>query len=441
MHEGDRLDALARDVLRLSRNTLLVNLRFLDAALHQLRPLPMEEIGLATEGEHLFYTPLAVLRDYRKGRAVCVRNYLHMVLHGVFRHMYVHTLVDRDCWDLSCDVAVENAITELGLESAAAPRQEAQREALKTLKKAAGRLTAEILYRYFLDAKLPPEEMAALRELFRADDHRLWYLTPEERAAEDRPAGEDGEESAGGEDRWEEISRRMQVDMETFSREQGGAAELMQNLREVNRERYDYAEFLRKFAVRGEQMKLSGDEFDYIFYTYGLRLYRNLPLVEPLEYRDEKKIRELVIAIDTSRSTSGALVQAFLQKTYNILESTESFFERFNLRILQCDEELREDAKITGRKDMEEYLGSMTIRGLQGTDFRPVFRHVEELRRGGEFKDLRGLLYFTDGQGIFPAHKPDYDTAFVFVDEGAEPPAVPPWAIRLVLRREDLEED
>ena len=229
--------------------------------------------------------------------------------------------------------------------------------------------------------------------------------------------------------------------METFSREQGGAAELMQNLREVNRERYDYAAFLRKFAVRAEQMKLSGDEFDYIFYTYGLRLYRNLPLVEPLEYRDEKKIRELVIAIDTSRSTSGALVQAFLQKTYNILESTESFFERFNLHILQCDEELREDAKITGRKDMEEYLGSMTIRGLQGTDFRPVFRHVEELRRAGEFKDLRGLIYFTDGEGIFPAHKPDYDTAFVFVDEGTEPPAVPPWAIRLVLRREDLEED
>ena len=163
--------------------------------------------------------------------------------------------------------------------------------------------------------------------------------------------------------------------------------------------------------------------------------------MEPLEYRDEKKIRELVIAIDTSRSTSGALVQAFLQKTYNILESTESFFERFNLHILQCDEELREDAKITGRKDMEEYLHTMTIRGLQGTDFRPVFRHVEELRRAGEFKDLRGLIYFTDGQGIFPAHKPDYDTAFVFVDEGAEPPAVPPWAIRLVLRREDLEED
>ena len=433
MSEGDRLDSLARDVLRLSRNTLLVNLRFLDAALHQLTPVPREDDTLSTEGEHLFYSPLHVLREYRKGREIIIRNYLHMVLHGVFRHMYVHTLVDRDCWDLSCDIAVENAITELGLESAAAPRQEAQRETLKRLKAAAGRLTAEILYRYFLDAKLPPEEMDSLRELFRADDHRLWYLPPEERPAE---------EETGGEDRWTEISRRIQVDMETFSRQRGdAAAELMQNLREVNRERYDYADFLKKFAVRGEAMKVSDDEFDQIFYTYGLKLYKKLPLVEPLEYRDVKRIREFVIAIDTSRSTSGELVQSFLQKTWNILESTESFFTTVNLHIIQCDEEIRQDVKITGRRDMEEYLRTMVIRGLGGTDFRPMFRYVDELIRAGEFTDLRGLIYFTDGMGEYPAKKPGYETAFVFVEDPRNDPRVPPWAIRLVLRKEDLTEE
>lgn len=40
--QEQRLDQLAQDVLRLSRNTLLVNLRFLDAALSQFayRPAP-----------------------------------------------------------------------------------------------------------------------------------------------------------------------------------------------------------------------------------------------------------------------------------------------------------------------------------------------------------------------------------------------------------------
>lgn len=36
----------------------------------------------------------------------------------------------------------------------------------------------------------------------------------------------------------------------------------------------------------------------------------------------------------------------------------------------------------------------------------------------GEFHRLKGLLYFTDGEGIYPVKRPVYDTAFVFV-EGA----------------------
>ena len=49
-------------------------------------------------------------------------------------------------------------------------------------------------------------------------------------------------------------------------------------------------------------MKLNPDEFDYNFYTYGFALYENMPLIEPLEYREVKRIREFVIAIDTSGS-------------------------------------------------------------------------------------------------------------------------------------------
>ena len=65
-------------------------------------------------------------------------------------------------------------------------------------------------------------------------------------------------------------------------------------------------------------MKINDDEFDYSFYTYGLQLYEKMPLIEPLEYKEIKAIKEFVIAIDTSGSTSGELVQTFLQKTYII---------------------------------------------------------------------------------------------------------------------------
>ena len=57
---------------------------------------------------------------------------------------------------------------------------------------------------------------------------------------------------SAAEARWAEISARMQMDMETFSRLQGDkAGSLMQNLREVNQEKYDYTSFLKKFAVLG----------------------------------------------------------------------------------------------------------------------------------------------------------------------------------------------
>jgi len=229
------------------------------------------------------------------------------------------------------------------------------------------------------------------------------------------------------------------VDLETFGKQRGTEpGSMIQNLKEVNRERYDYTAFLKKFAVMGEAMKINDDEFDYIFYTYGLQLYEKMPLIEPLEYKDVKAIKEFVIAIDTSGSTSGELVQKFVQKTYNILRSTESFFSKINLHIIQCDADIQEDKKITCREEFDEYLKTMKIHGLGGTDFRPVFEYVEKLRQEKEFTNLKGLIYFTDGYGAFPAKKPDYDTAFVFVDDQYGNPDVPPWAIKLVLQKDEI---
>lgn len=419
--EYGRAADIAKEVLTLSKNTLLIHLRFLDQAMGRLETALHPEIAFATDGNFLYFEPFSLLRRYKKEPEAMTRDYLHVLLHCLLRHMYLHSQAEQAVWDLACDMTVEAVISGLGFPAA---RQERQRPILEQLRQEVKYLTAEKIYRHYLKQNLTPGQIRELREPFRADDHGLWYQ-------------EEGFNPGGGgqsEQRWEEISRHVQGDLETFSRNMGAeAAYLLQNLAALNREKYDYTAFLRTFAARSECLKIDDDEFDYIFYTYGLKLYDNMPLVEPLEYKEIKKIREFVIAIDTSGSVSGDLVQAFVQKTYNILKSTESFASKINVHIIQCDQEIQEDAVITTQAEFDAYLESMTLKGFGGTDFRPVFSYVEELRKARAFSNLKGLIYFTDGLGIYPARKPDYDTAFVFLDEDYQNPDVPPWAMKLIL--------
>ena len=69
----EKLNKLARDVLILSRNTLLVNLRFLDAALSQFELIPIEKSTLLTDGKHILYNPKHVLENYKTAKEIPVR--------------------------------------------------------------------------------------------------------------------------------------------------------------------------------------------------------------------------------------------------------------------------------------------------------------------------------------------------------------------------------
>ena len=70
-HE-QKLDTLAREVLMLSRNTLLVNLRFLDMALSRFELMPFEETSVATDGHYLLYNARHVLKNYKSEKEASV---------------------------------------------------------------------------------------------------------------------------------------------------------------------------------------------------------------------------------------------------------------------------------------------------------------------------------------------------------------------------------
>lgn len=424
-----QVSEIASRIWGLSRDKILVNLRFLDVALSGIglaQKPGMDGIlcDIKAPGEAMiYYDPATILRLYKKNPNSILRTHLHILMHCIFSHAYRYGRMEQELWDVAVDMAVENAILSLGISGIELTGDHERKETLNEWRKKVGALTAERIYRNLKNDRLGVTELLELGNLFKRDIHERWK------------AAENTENFEITQEQWKKLSERIKAELKSFSEDKSDDKSILQNLEEATKETYDYSDFLRRFCVSGEDMQISDDEFDYVYYTYGLSLYGNLPLVEPLEYRDVNKIKEFVVAIDTSGSCRGEVVQEFLNKTYGILKSSENFFRKVNIHIIQCDSEVRRDTKITNDEEFEAFMREGQLEGFGSTDFRPVFTYVNKAIENGEFENLKGLIYFTDGYGVFPEQKPPYpyDTAFVFLEDDYEKPPTPPWAIKLVL--------
>lgn len=434
---------LAKEILQLSRNQLLIHFRFLANAVSRLGLEESQSVRFACDGKRIMYAPRAILQYYKNDKNYINRMYLHCMFHCMMQHMYTSENYQGVYWNLACDIAVEEMILNLHQPYLATHRDGAQRATLEVLKNQLPAMNAELLYHHFVNNPPQESDLEALIATFEIDDHAGWatngqHQDSDEENADSKKESQDMENDMD-KDSWEKIARRALVELENFERESDMDMDAMiQQLKMVTRTKQDYKKFLQKFFAMGEVMQLNMDEFDNIFYTYGLELYGNVPLIEPLEYKEDKRIRDFAIVIDTSASVSGNMVQGFLQKTYDILMQSENFFSKINLYLIQCDSKIQEVVKLTSREEIQTYIDTMEIKGLGNTDFRPAFEYIDQLMLNGELKNLKGILYFTDGEGIFPGKRPKYETAFVFLDNYKDQPVVPPWAMKIILNHHEL---
>ncbi len=437
---------LAEQIVEHVRSGLLVRMPFFNRAILKMPVIFYDHFdmddgvlrGFGTDGVHLFCNPDDVLRLFRQEKGRLSRTYFHMVLHCLFSHPFEYEKMRADYWDLAADMAVEKVILDMKVPETMLPDDDERRRELEKVKTLTGELTAEYIYHYLCSHEEHAGELLQYAPMFFCDQHRFWIPRDERHLPKNYPQNpHPGINKISQE--WKKLGKSVDLDVQVFEKNQGMApGSLTENLRELVPDKYDYSEFLKKFAMLQEEVHINDDEFDYIYYNYGIELYGNMPLIEPLEYRETKKIHDFVIAIDTSGSCQGQVVNNFLNKTVTILKSTDSFFHDVNIYIIQCDSKIQEVVKITSLEEFDKYRETMKIKGFGGTDFRPVFRHIDGMRRQGELKDLRGLIYFTDGMGVFPERMPDYKTAFVFVNHGFKIPPIPSWAIKLVLQEDEL---
>ena len=419
-------------ILSQARNELYLNMPFLDLALSSFgfeAKWDLRARGLCMDGQTIFYQPDLLFDLFQRGRVLVNRAYLHMVFHCLFDHMDARAGRDRDLWNLACDIAAESVIDGLYQKCTHIQPGAFRRETYLRIRKDLNlnTLTAGGVYKALLAEQPGERRLKSLEAEFLVDDHGMWEEPRSPKMASERR------------NRWKDLREQMQTALETGT-EQGREdnESLLEELSVENRERCDYSRFLRRFSALKEEMETDQDSFDYGLYSYGLSLYGNMPLIEPQETKEVYRVEDFVIVIDTSMSCSGQLVRRFLEETGDVLSVQENFFRRIHLHVIQCDDQVRQDVTLKSPDEFERFLQDFQIRGGGGTDFRPAFEYVEGLRAAGAFTKLRGLIYFTDGKGIYPVKAPAYDTAFVFIRDQYQDEAVPPWAMKILLEPEDL---
>ncbi|MCR4728416.1 MAG: VWA-like domain-containing protein [Lachnospiraceae bacterium] len=416
---------MSRKIMQLAKDTITVRLRFFDAALAGLKIKEREHLnGYVRDTDTLYYDPATLLTDYLKEPAIAVRLLLHVLFHGIFLHSYRFDKTNEEYWNLACDIAVENTVLKMELPFADMTRDAEAKIRILKLKKWVPGITADKLYREFAVNGISTEAEKEYIRLFSLDYHRPRTEYKEE------------PETILTEEDWKKIAERVKAELKSFSQNAEGEETITENLEEATAVRYDYEGMLERFAVLGEEIKINSDEFDVIYYTYGLTTYGNMPLIEPLEYAEEKRIKEFVIALDTSASCRGETLKNFLLKTYEILRKTESFFRKVNVHVIQCDAAVRSDTLITCPEDMDALIKEANFKGFGATDFRPVFEYVDGLISDRKLENLKGLIYFTDGYGIYPAKGSKYDVIFAFLREDKNRMPVPPWAMQTVFNEE-----
>ncbi len=423
-----------------SRNELYVNMPFLDVSLSSLGfEADWGRAGTAVDGRLVHYGPDFLFALYEKGRVLVNRALLHMLLHCLFCHMYTRGGRDKVYWDLACDISTEWLIDGLLKPCLRVPPRAGRRELYLRMQREMGSggkedakkapaLTAQRVYRFLKNMNPDERRFARLASEFKVDSHDLWE-------------NEDPGASLPMQNQWQENREKAQAAMEAMGGEDpGGGNPLLDSVKVENRERYDYRRFLKKFALLREEVQVDPDSFDYAYYTYGLSLYGNMPLIELVESREISRIEEFAIVIDTSMSCSGELIMRFLEETYDVLSESETYFRKVRIHIIQCDDQVRGDTVIADREELRRYMEDFQIQGYGGTDFRPAFAYVNGLKKSGKAPHLRGLIYFTDGKGIYPVQAPPYDAAFVFVESMFSDEGLPAWAMKVVLEEEQIME-
>lgn len=107
---------------------------------------------------------------------------------------------------------------------------------------------------------------------------------------------------------------------------------------------------------------------------------------------------------------------------------------------MQADNAVREETWLTDLDALDRYTARFTLVGGGGTDFRPAFARIAELRREGRCATCRACFTLPTARASTRPSARRLRLLFCF---GGRHPAArcAPWAMRLVLQPEEFTPD
>ena len=374
-----------------------------------------------TDGEAALFAPDFLRREFLTGSRLSEELTLHLLLHLMLGHPRSRGERDRACWDAACDLAV------LLMRHARLP-QEAESHAAfsarcKLQAHGAGHAEEIFAYLYAEPELLSPEELRNGT----LDDHSLWEAFPSAKHA--RHAAD------GGGTGFQALGRLLPQPLP--EKPVIAAKRLAQSFR--SNRIHAKAHRLPRSCANCLKRARTGMYPATNFNTPDISTDWSVTAACRSSSRWNTRRSAVCVSslvIDTSASCSRTLCADFLGELAGLLARENLFFERFNLHVIECDCEVQQDTRLTTLEELSGWLQTMTLHGGGGTDFRPAFRHIDGLVETGEFAHLQGILYFTDGYGVFLASPPAYRAIFVMLQYRYDDIDLPPWVEKLVLAAE-----
>lgn len=345
---------------------------------------------LKTDGKNLWFNP-AFVTTLSKYELVGVMA--HEVLHCANGHPWRREHRDAKRWNEACDMAINPIVIDAGMQL---PQGALDGSAFKGM-------SAEEIYAHLQQEQQnqPPQQQN------QGGGSQGQADKGQEQAQDDFGCGEvvDCEDTAMPEAKaeWSAAVLNAAKQAQAMGRLPAGMERLVQ---EIKNPAQDWRAILRRFPQENAAS-------DYSWKTPNGR-YLHMGLYMP-SLRSES-MPPMVVAMDTSGSVNDLVVNQFTKEITAIVEEMQP--ER--LYLVYCD------AEIQG-VDVFERGEPITIKpkGFGGTDFRPVFKWVED-----EVINPSCLVYLTDMAGAFPTHPPDYPVLWADT-EGYYPP---PWGEHVRIR-------